>query len=90
MPPAGADDEVLRALGKNIRQLRERDALTVEQLATRSGLSWRGLMYLEHGERNPRLLTLVDLAAALGVDVAALLPATPPSEADPQDPAGHT
>ncbi|WP_404386811.1 helix-turn-helix domain-containing protein [Knoellia locipacati] len=56
--------------------------MTVEQLATKSGISWRGLMYLEHGERNPRLLTLVDLASALEVEVASILPTTTRSGSD--------
>ncbi|MFJ7098134.1 helix-turn-helix domain-containing protein [Streptomyces mirabilis] len=50
-----------------IRRLREERDYSLEQLAERSGLSFRGLIYIEHGKRNPSVLTLVDIAAALDV-----------------------
>ncbi|WP_326663450.1 helix-turn-helix transcriptional regulator [Streptomyces canus] len=50
-----------------IRRLREDRDYSLEELAERSGLSFRGLIYIEHGQRNPSALTLVDIAAALGV-----------------------
>ncbi|MCX5601215.1 helix-turn-helix transcriptional regulator [Streptomyces phaeochromogenes] len=50
-----------------VRRLREERDYSLEELAERSGLSFRGLIYIEHGKRNPSALTLVDIAAALGV-----------------------
>jgi transcriptional regulator with XRE-family HTH domain len=50
-----------------LRRLREERGYSLEELAERSGLSFRGLIYIEHGKRNPSALTLVDIAAALGV-----------------------
>ncbi|MFK0160809.1 helix-turn-helix domain-containing protein [Streptomyces sp. NPDC090493] len=50
-----------------IRRVREERDYSLEQLAERSGLSFRGLIYIEHGQRNPSVLTLVDIAAALDV-----------------------
>lgn len=50
-----------------LRRLREERGYSLEELAERSGLSFRGLIYIEHGKRNPSALTLVDIAAALDV-----------------------
>ncbi|MDT9700271.1 helix-turn-helix transcriptional regulator [Streptomyces sp. P17] len=51
-----------------IRRLREGRGFSLEELAERSGLSFRGLIYIEHGQRNPGVLTLLDVATALGVE----------------------
>ncbi|MEV8546661.1 helix-turn-helix transcriptional regulator [Streptomyces sp. NBC_01261] len=50
-----------------IRRIREERGYTIEELAARSGLSFRGLIYIEHGRRNPSVLTLLDIAEGLGV-----------------------
>ncbi|MGW2045894.1 helix-turn-helix domain-containing protein [Streptomyces sp. NPDC001858] len=50
-----------------LRRLREQRGYSLEELAERSGLSFRGLIYIEHGKRNPSALTLVDIPEALGV-----------------------
>jgi transcriptional regulator with XRE-family HTH domain len=59
--PAGA-----RA-GRNAARLRKEAGLTQEQLAERSGLSQQYLSKLESGRRNPTVVTLYELATALGV-----------------------
>ncbi|MET9973081.1 helix-turn-helix transcriptional regulator [Streptomyces sp. NPDC006356] len=41
-----------------IRRLREERGYSLEELAERSGLSFRGLIYIEHGQRSPSVLTL--------------------------------
>lgn len=68
--------------GTALRRLRERAALTREELAERTGLSPRGISALERGERRrPHPHTVRALAAALGVspdDWEELL-AAPPS-----------
>lgn len=45
-----------------IRRLREERGYSLEQLAERSGLSFRGLIYIEHGRRNPGVLTIRELS----------------------------
>ncbi|MFJ6985663.1 MULTISPECIES: helix-turn-helix domain-containing protein [unclassified Streptomyces] len=50
-----------------IRRIREERGYSLEQLAERSALSFRGLIYIEHGQRNPSILTMVDIAKALDV-----------------------
>ncbi|WP_259471462.1 helix-turn-helix domain-containing protein [Streptomyces shenzhenensis] len=54
-----------------IRRLREEQGFSLEELAERSGISFRGLIYIEHGQRNPSVLTLLCISSGLNV-----LPAT--------------
>jgi transcriptional regulator with XRE-family HTH domain len=65
-------DPRLLAIGLRIRALREERQLSLEELAHRSDLSFRGLIYIEHGRRNPGVLTLLKIAEGLGVLPAAL------------------
>ena len=58
----------MRALvGRNFARLRSASGLTQEQVAERSGLSQQYLSGLERGQRNPTVITLYELARALGV-----------------------
>ena len=64
----------MRALvGQNFSRLRRRQGLTQEQLAERSGLSQQYLSDLERGKRNPTIVSLYELAQALGVPYLDLL-----------------
>lgn len=65
-------DPRLLAIGLRIRALREERQLSLEELAHRSDLSFRGLIYIEHGRRNPGVLTLLKIADGLEVSPAAL------------------
>ena len=57
--------KILRALGKNLNQLRLGAELTQERLAEKSDISLRYLQQLEAGQRNPSIPTLVRLHRAL-------------------------
>ncbi|WP_341358863.1 XRE family transcriptional regulator [Georgenia sp. M64] len=61
------------ALGSTVRRARQRRALSVEQLAARSGVSAGSVSQLERGQGNPSLSTLTRLADAFGVTVVTLL-----------------
>jgi transcriptional regulator with XRE-family HTH domain len=56
-----------KLVGRNALRLRKEAGLTQEQLAERSGLSQQYLSKLESGKRNPTVVTLYELATALGV-----------------------
>ncbi|MFJ9006391.1 helix-turn-helix domain-containing protein [Streptomyces canus] len=43
----------------HLRRMREDRGMTLEELADHSGLSFRGVVYIEHGQRNPSLTTLL-------------------------------
>ena len=57
-----------------LKQLRQQAGLTQEQLAYRSGLSGAAIRHLEQGLREPTYATLLKLADALGVSLAAFEP----------------
>lgn len=58
----------MRALvGRNFARIRREKGLTQEQVEARSGFSQQYLSGLERGKRNPTVITLYELAEALGV-----------------------
>ncbi|MFX4299595.1 helix-turn-helix domain-containing protein [Sulfitobacter sp. DFL-23] len=56
-----------KLVGRNFARLRREKDLTQEQIEERSGLSQQYLSGLERGNRNPTVITLYELAQALGV-----------------------
>lgn len=60
---------IVTSVGRRVRQLRNRAALTQEQLAERAQISVSFLSMIERGERAPHLETLEKLAIALEVPV---------------------
>lgn len=59
--------DMRKLVGRNTARIRKERGLTQEQLAERSGLSQQYLSGLERGGRNPTIVTLYEIAAALGV-----------------------
>jgi transcriptional regulator with XRE-family HTH domain len=62
-----------RLVGQNVRRIRHEKGLTQEQFAEISGLSQQYISGLEQGHRNPTVVTLHELATALGVTPADLI-----------------
>lgn len=62
-----------RVVGANVRRLRLAKGLTQEQLAFEAKIDLTYEGGIERGVRNPSLLVLTRIAAALGVDPAMLL-----------------
>ena len=56
-----------RLVGRNFARIRHAQGLTQEQVEERSGFSQQYLSGLEQGRRNPTIVTLHELAQALGV-----------------------
>jgi transcriptional regulator with XRE-family HTH domain len=71
--------DMRRLVGRNVKRLRLEKGLTQEQFAERSGFTQQYLSDLERGRRNPTVVSLFELAQALGVDHVALV--TPDEEA---------
>jgi len=59
--------DVRKLVGRNVRKNRLRVGLTQEQFAERSGFSQQYISGLEKGRRNPTIVTIYELAKALGV-----------------------
>lgn len=53
-------------VGKNVRRLRREKGLTQEQLAFEADLDLTYVGGIERGKRNPSLLVMARIAAALG------------------------
>ncbi|MEU0343147.1 helix-turn-helix domain-containing protein [Streptomyces bobili] len=80
-------DPRLLLLGVHIRRMREERGLSLEELAELSGLSFRGLVYVEHGRRNAGVLTLLQIAEGLQTEPSQLLaPFDTPAAADVANP----
>ncbi len=60
-------------VGDNVRRIRQKKDLTQEQFAELSGYSQQYISGLEKGKRNPTVITVFELAAALGVSHLELL-----------------
>lgn len=53
-------------VGQNFRRLRAKAGLTQEEVAERSGFSQQYISGLESGRRNPTVVTVFELAQAVG------------------------
>jgi transcriptional regulator with XRE-family HTH domain len=67
--------DMRKLVGRNVRRVRARKGLTQEQFADKSGFSQQYISDLERGLRNPTVVTLFELAQALGVTHIELLKA---------------
>jgi transcriptional regulator with XRE-family HTH domain len=71
--------DMRKLVGRNVARLRREKGLTQEDVAARSGFSQQYLSSLESGRRNPTVITLYELAQALGVSHVELVT---PDDAD--------
>lgn len=65
--------DMRKLVGRNAARLRNAAGLTQEQLAERSGFSQQYISDLERGRCNPTIVTLYELATALGVSQVELV-----------------
>jgi transcriptional regulator with XRE-family HTH domain len=59
--------DMRKLVGRNFARLRREKGLTQEEVQERSGFSQQYLSSLERGRRNPTVITIYELAQALGV-----------------------
>ena len=59
--------DMRKLVGRNFARLRQEKGLTQEDVETRSGFRQQYISGLESGRRNPTVITLYELAQALGV-----------------------
>lgn len=72
-PDPRSDGEFLLALGRRVRETRDRRGLTRKQLARDAGVSERHLAHLEAGEGNVSIVLLRHIASALGLSLPEML-----------------
>jgi transcriptional regulator with XRE-family HTH domain len=75
-------EEVYFRFGAALARVRREKGLTQAELATRVGVARSSVVQLERGKQRVQLHTLVDLAGALGVTSADLLPDAPPTTSE--------
>ena len=59
--------DMRKLVGRNFARIRRAKGITQEEVEARSGFSQQYLSGLERGRRNPTVITLYELALALGV-----------------------
>ena len=65
--------DMRKLVGRNVKRVRQERGLTQERLAELSGFSQQYISGLEQGRRNPTIVTVYELAMALGVSYLDLL-----------------
>ena len=73
--------DMRKLVGSNVKRIRHAKGLTQEELAETSGFSQQYISGLEQGQRNPTIVSLYELAMALGVSHIELL--RPPNGEQP-------
>ena len=71
--------DMRKLVGRNFARLRREKGLTQEDVEARSGFNQQYLSDLERGKRNPSIVTLYEIAQALGVSHVELVT---PDQAD--------
>jgi len=59
--------DMRKLVGRNVKRIRQEKGLTQERFAEVSGFSQQYISSLERGRRNPTVVTVYELATALGV-----------------------
>ena len=68
--------DMRKLVGRNVRRIRLEKGLTQEEFAEKSGFTQQYLSGLERGLRNPTIVSLYEIALALGVEHV-VLPVNP-------------
>ncbi|MFD2964359.1 MULTISPECIES: helix-turn-helix domain-containing protein [Olivibacter] len=69
------NENIIKALGQRVRDLRNDKKLSMEKLAELSGIDYRQLSYIELGQTDPGLSTLYALCNGLDITLAELMDA---------------
>ena len=75
--------DMRRLVGRNVNRIRQEKGLTQERLAELSGFSQQYISGLEQDRRNPTIVSLYELATALGVSYMELMRLTGEEQANP-------
>lgn len=66
-------ERALVKLGENVRECRDKQGISQEELAHRAGLDRTYVGGVERGERNPTILSSLKISGALGVSLSVLV-----------------
>jgi len=65
--------DILRKFGSHLLAIRKRKKLSYRKIALNCDVDYSDISKIEKGERNPTLLTVVELAKGLGVSLKELM-----------------
>ncbi|MDB5143410.1 MAG: helix-turn-helix protein [Mucilaginibacter sp.] len=65
--------EILNKFGRHLQAIRKRKKLSYRKIALNCDVDYSDISKIEKGERNPTLLTVVELAKGLGVPLKELM-----------------
>jgi transcriptional regulator with XRE-family HTH domain len=71
-------EPIVGAIGPKVRELRQQLGLSLQQLATRAGVSAAAIHKVERNDMVPTITTLLKLATALGRPIGHFVDAAPP------------
>lgn len=71
---AAGEQKLLNDLGERLKKLRNKQGISIRELAERVDMGYTNVSNIETGKVNPKYTTLVKLAEALEVDPRELLP----------------
>jgi transcriptional regulator with XRE-family HTH domain len=69
------NEQIIKALGQRVRDLRNQKKMSMEKLAEHSGIDYRQLSYIELGQTDPSLSTLYALCKGLNIKLTELMDA---------------
>ena len=85
-----SDEALLKAIGGNIRSLRQERKMSLKDLAYSIGMEASNLSVIENGKSNPQLLTYAKIAAALNITLQELFDFDFDYQAFAEDPGEYT
>ena len=69
------NEQIIKALGQRVRDLRNEKKMSMEKLAEHSSIDYRQLSYIELGQTDPSLSTLYALCKGLNINLTELMDA---------------
>jgi transcriptional regulator with XRE-family HTH domain len=73
VPKRNFDEQICAAVARILREERTKKKLSLNVLATKAGLSYQIISYIERELRRPRLDTLVRITSALEIELSEVL-----------------
>ena len=68
-----SDQYILQRFGQQVRNLRQRKAMSQEELAARAGVHRTYIGMIERGEKNVTIISMMKIATALDIEISELL-----------------
>ncbi len=65
--------DIIESFGKHLKELRNKENLTQQEFASKSGLHRNYIGMIERGERNPSLINLEIIARTFNISLSELM-----------------